>query len=80
MFLFGDARFIKTLGYEPVAFLVFGTRDSEEDLADTLLRRRLDYTTVVVCFGTRDSKEELAMRLLLFILGRASRKKNGLCD
>ena len=47
---------------------------------DARLTKKLDYETVVVCFETSDSKEYLAMRLLLLVLGRATQKKNWLCN
>ena len=47
---------------------------------DARLRYRLNYTTIVLCFGTRDSAKNLAMRVLLFVLGRATQKQIWLCD
>ena len=43
---------------------------------DARLRTRLGYDTVIVYFGTCDTKEERTMRLLLFVLGRATQKKS----
>ena len=42
---------------------------------DARLRTRLGYETVIVYFETCDSKEDWTMRLLLFVLGRATQKK-----
>ena len=47
---------------------------------DARLNKKLGYETVVVCFGTRYSEVDLSVRLLLFVLGRATQKKTWLCD
>ena len=87
--LFWDARLKRRVWYGVVAFFVFlgcatqlktGLYDCCCLFWDARLSKRLGYETVVVSFEIRDSEEDLAVRLLLFVLVRATQKKNWLSD